>query len=194
MLALHHRQGASSPLASRLRRSLIWCALVCWVLPVVIGEKALAASRISDLHGDEDLVFFPSVAHRVRDGRGWECEVRGCVYEPEKRSLIVGLLREALELKHLEMTDREAAIFAERSRLFMVDNERGRTIIVRIGEREHVLGKSGPDGLFSGVISLSDREIGMSGARTIQFQAVLPAGKETPRFTLTLRAAIRSRS
>jgi phosphatidate phosphatase APP1 len=90
--------------------------------------------------------------------------------------LIVGLLRETLELKHVEMTDQEAATLGERARLFMVDNQRGRTIIVRVGEREHALGKSQPDGQFTGVIGLPDAELGTTGTRTAQIQAVLPAG------------------
>ena len=152
------------------------CALAAWAVSAALQGRALAATQTSDLHRDEEIVFFPSLAHRVRGGGGWECEIRGCVYEPEKRSLIIGLLRETLEFKHVEMTDQQAATFAERARLFMVDNQRGRTIVVRVGEREHALGKSRSDGQFSGVIRLTDAELGTTGTRTAQIQAVLPAG------------------
>jgi hypothetical protein len=162
-----------SSLTSHPWRLVIGCALAVFA---TLQGRALAVTRTSDLHRDEEIVFFPSLAHRVRGGGGWECEVRGCVYEPEKRRLIVGLLRETLELKHVEMTDQEAATFAERARLFMVDNQRGRTIVVRVGEREHALGKSRPDGQFSGVIRLPDAELGTTDTRTAQIQAVLPAG------------------
>src|ERR1035437_4136749 len=166
----------SSSLTTRPWRSLIGCALSAWAVFAALQGRALAVTQTSDLHRDEAIVFFPSLAHRVRGGGGLECEIRGCLYEPEKRSLIVGLLRETLELKHVEMTDQEAAIFVERARLFMVDNQRGRTIVVRVGEREHALGKSRPDGQFSGVIRLPDAELGTTGTRTVQIQAVLPAG------------------
>ena len=166
----------SSSLTSHPWRSLIGCALAAWAVSSALQGRALAVTQTSDLHRDEEIVFFPSLAHRVRGGGGWECEIRGCVFEPEKRRLIVGLLRETLELKHVEMTDQEAATFAERARLFMVDNQRGRTIVVRVGEREHALGKSRPDGQFSGVIRLPDAELGTTGTRTAQIQAVLPAG------------------
>jgi hypothetical protein len=165
-----------SSLTSQPWRSLIDCALVAWAVAAALQGRALAATQTSDLHRDEEIVFFPSLAHRVRGGGGWDCEIRGCVYEPEKRRLIVGLLRETLELKHIEMTDQEAATLGERARLFMVDNQRGRTIIVRVGEREHALGKSRPDGQFTGVIGLPDAELGTTGTRTVQIQAVLPAG------------------
>ena len=165
-----------SSLTSHPWRSLIGLALAAWAVSAALQGRALAVTQTSDLHQDEEILFFPSLAHRVRGGGGWECEIRGCVYEPEKRSLIVGLLRETLELKHVEMTDQEAATFAERARLFMVDNQRGRTIVVRVGEREHALGKSRPDGQFSGVIRLPDAELGTTDTRTAQIQAVLPAG------------------
>jgi phosphatidate phosphatase APP1 len=166
----------SASLTSHPWRSLIGCALAAWTISAALPGRALAVTQTSDLHRDEEIVFFPSLAHRVRGGGGWECEIRGCVYEPEKRSLIVGLLRETLELKHVAMTDQEAATFAERARLFMVDNQRGRTIIVRLGEREHALGKSRSDGQFSGVIRLPEAELGTTAITTAQIQAVLPAG------------------
>jgi Phosphatidate phosphatase APP1, catalytic domain len=163
----------SSLLTSHPWRSLIGCALATWTASVALQDRALAVTRTSDLHRDEEIVFFPSLAHRVRGGSGWECEIRGCVYEPEKRRLIVGLLHETLEFKDVELTDAEAAIFAERTRLFMVDNQRGRTIVVRVGEHEHALGKSRSDGQFSGVIRLTDAEVGTTGTRTAQIQALL---------------------
>jgi hypothetical protein len=166
----------SSLLTSHPWRSLIGCALAAWAVFAALQGRAPAVTQTSDLHRDEEIVFFPSLPHRVRGGGGWECEIRGYVYEPEKRSLIVGLLRETLELKYVDMTDQEAATFAERARLFMVDNQRGRTIVVRVGEREHALGKSRPDGQFSGVIRLPDAELGTTGTRTTQIQAVLLAG------------------
>ncbi len=90
--------------------------------------------------------------------------------------MVLGLLRGALDLKHIEMNDQEAATFAQRARLFMVDNERGRAIVVRVGERDHALGKSGPDGQFLGVIRLSDAGVATTAPRTAQVQAILPAG------------------
>ncbi len=136
---------------------------------------AMAAGPPSDLHRDEEIVLFPALAHRVGGGGEWECEVRGCVYEPEQRRLALALLREALELKHVEMTGPEAAIFAERARLFMVDHERGRRVVVRIGGGEYAVGKSRPDGQFAGVLRLPDAKVRAPGGGPVPVQAVLPA-------------------
>lgn len=156
-------------------RSVIRCSLAAWVITAVLQGTAIVWAQTSDLHRDEEIAFFPALAHRSSGGGGWECEIRGCVYEPEKRRLALALLREALELKHVEMTAPEAAVFAERARLFMVDNQRGRRIVVRIGMREHDLAKSWPDGQFAGVIRLPEAEVGATGGKTAQIQAVLPA-------------------
>lgn len=153
---------------SQMRRINI---IVC----LVLISTAMARGLTSDVHRDEEVVFFPALAHRTPGGAGWECEIRGCVYEPEKRRLTLALLREVLELKHVEMSASEAALFAERARLFMVDNQRGRRIIVRIGAREYALGKSRPDGQFAGVVRLSAAQGLASGGRSLEIQAVLPA-------------------
>jgi hypothetical protein len=166
----------SSPIATRRGRTLFGSFLAVGLATAALQGAAMAAPHASDLHRDEVIVFFPTLAHRVRGGGDWECEIRGCVYEPENRSLILGLLREALELKHVEMTEQEAAIFAQRARLFMADNQRGRRIIVRVGNREHAIGKSGPGGQFSGVIRLSDADVAVTVPETAQVLAVLPAG------------------
>jgi hypothetical protein len=164
-----------SPPIRRIVRLLVGCGLAIWASGAILHSVTVAAAQSSDLHHDEALVFFPSLAHRLGIGDGWECEVRGCVYEPEKRRLIIALLRQALELKHVEMTDQEASTFAERARLFMVDNERGRRIVVRVGKRDYILNESRPDGQFSGIIRVADADIGTAEDRMVRFHAVLPA-------------------
>ena len=145
------------------------------VVCLFLIATATAKSPTSELRRDEEIVFFPTLAHRVRGGSGWACEIRGCVYEPEKRRLAVGLLRELLELKDVEITRSEAALFAERARLFMVDHERGREVVVRIGGEDYALGQSGPDGQFAGVVRLPDAVGRARDGKTTQIQAVLPA-------------------
>jgi hypothetical protein len=98
------------------------------------------------------------------------------VYEPEQRRLAVALLREVLELKHVEMTPAEAALFAERTRLFMVDHQGGRKIAVSISGVEHALGSSGADGRFGGVVRLPAEKLRTGQDRLAQIQAVLPPG------------------
>ncbi len=151
---------------------------VLLLAPWLVGnmQRGAGASRVSDLHHDEQIVFLHGLGRRAPEGDGWECEIHGCVYEPEKRAISLALLREVLELKQIELTAPEAALLAERARLFMVDNERGRQIVVRVGGHEFALGKSKPDGHFAGSVRIPDAEPGLAGARTVQVEAILPAG------------------
>ncbi len=112
------------------------------------------------LKPDERIVFYPTIAQRIQGGSDWQVEIRGCVFEPEKRGLLTSALREALELKEMEMTSAEEKIFNERARLFLVDHERGKRVFIRCGETIYPAGKSGSDGLFLNQIRLQDEQRG----------------------------------
>ena len=123
----------------------------------LFGYCLHAEEKVTPLKSDEQLVFYPSVAKRVEGKTNlWHAEIRGCVFEVEKRSLLVAGFREALELKTEDMTSAESLLFSQRARLFLVDHERGKKIFIRLGTNEFFVGKSGADGRFSGQIIFSD--------------------------------------
>ncbi|MCA9636083.1 MAG: App1 family protein [Myxococcales bacterium] len=113
---------------------------------------ALAAAFVagegprSSLKSDEELRLFPALAVAAADG-GWDVDLRVWVYEPELGSWWRGLtldgLRRALELPRAAEA---SAIFQERARPFLVDNERGKAIVVRVGGADHVLALTAPNG------------------------------------------------
>lgn len=108
---------------------------------------AAAGSLISDLKSDEQIVFYPTLAAPATNG-AWEVHVHGCVFEVEKRHLSLAVLRGILRLDGVRLGDQESAIFKERGRLFLADNERGHRVVGRIGEAKFDLGKSAPNGHF----------------------------------------------
>lgn len=59
---------------------------------------ALAAQPPSDISRDEVVTFFPTVAWRVADDNDWRVEIHGWIYEPEPRTALLALMREALGL------------------------------------------------------------------------------------------------
>lgn len=135
--------------------------------------------EVSTVKRDQEIIFFPGTIHQTKDGKGWELELRGCVYEADKRRLALALLREVLHLDHVQMTAAENATFAERARLFMVDHERGRTVVARLGDFNFALDKSRPDGKFSGVIRLPTGAVTNLMTGRLSIQAVMP--KTDPR-------------
>ena len=112
------------------------------VTPAPIPVPAIAVTppsgRTSNLKTDEEARVFPAVGHL--DGDFWDLRVHAWVYEPEEdsssRAAAIEALRKALELPS---DAPEAAIFRARARAFLVDNESGKSLLVRIGGQEHEL-------------------------------------------------------
>lgn len=113
---------------------------------------------VSDLKSDEELRLLPAVA--VRDGDGWRVTLRAWVFEPEedgwfRGAAITGLVR-ALGLPD---GSESSEVFRRRARAFLVDNERGKRVVVQIGRKEHVLEATGPNGHSETVLRLEDADL-----------------------------------
>jgi phosphatidate phosphatase APP1 len=139
-----------------------------------------AAAQTSNLKHDQEVVFFPTLA--CRSGSNcWDLNIHGCVYEPDKRTVALALIRAALGLEHVSLTPAENKLFAERARLFMVDHKADKKIVVRIGDAEFTLPRTGANGDFSTVIQLSDAQVQNLRNLSAALQAVLPA-KDSRKF------------
>ena len=81
----------------------------------------LAVTRIgyaSELKPDERVVLYPALASRT--ATGWQLELHGIVFEPERRRLMMtAALRKAFDIDEESLTPAEAAIFNERCRYFL---------------------------------------------------------------------------
>jgi phosphatidate phosphatase APP1 len=131
-------------------------------------------AQVSNLKRDQEVVFFPALA--CRSGSNcWSLNIHGCVYEPDKRTIALTLIRAALGLEHVSLTREEDKLFAQRARLFMVDHKGGKKIVVKIGETEFTLPKTGANGDFSTVIQLTDAQVQKLRSLGSALQAVLPA-------------------
>jgi hypothetical protein len=145
-----------------------------------LAGSVAALAQTSDLASDEEIVFFPAVASELGDDKGWQVEISGCIFEPEQRRLGIALLRQTLDLNDVPLTESESALLVERARLFMVDNERGKRVAVRLGTHRLRLGRSAANGHFNGVFRLSEADFEkLLGSETnalgqLQFRAALP--------------------
>jgi hypothetical protein len=132
-----------------------------------------ANAQETNLKSDEKIVFYPSLAQRVPGETNlWRAQIRGRIFEPESRSLLMSGFREAIELQTDDLTAAETALFNDRARLFLVDHERGKKIFVRLGPNEIYVGESAADGRFGAEVFLRAAEL----AQPISFTAVLRAG------------------
>ncbi|MEQ2007985.1 MAG: App1 family protein [Limisphaerales bacterium] len=133
----------------------------------------MAAPRLpaADLRSDERVLFYPTVARRDAAGGEWRVPVHGLVFEPERRALTAAALRTALGLVAEPKDAAERKVFESRASAFLVDNERGKQISVRVGERMFPIGESAADGHVRGEFRLPDAD-----AKPVIFRAVTRAG------------------
>ncbi len=151
--------------------------ILCTAFLLALNSATAAEQApVSNLKADEEIVFFPAVAWSSPDGR-WHVPIQGCVWEPERRTVALALLKQSLRTGHVEMTPAEEAILAERARLFMVDHERRKRVVVQLGSERFVTGKTGADGWFRAEIMLSAEQVrALTGASGLGAPAPSPAG------------------
>lgn len=139
------------------------------VLVLILFAFSVRAEQTwTHLKSDEEIIFYPGIAQRVKGKTNlWRAEIRGCVFEPERRRLMVAGFRKAVELKSDDMTTAEAEVFSQRVRLFLVDHERGKKVFIRLGTNELFVGRSGADGRFAGEVTYTG---------DASFTAILSAG------------------
>lgn len=145
----------SDPTPTLCRLGTILMTLVAASLPVLAAED-------SPIKDDEVVVFFPGLGRPVSrsEEADWELQLRGWIFEPEKdswaRAGLMAALRESLGLDEGEA---RTALFDERGRKFLVDNERGKEIRVVLGKTAYTLGESAANGHFSGTVRIPADEL-----------------------------------
>ena len=117
------------------------------------------------------MLFYPTVAGRDAASGEWRVSVHGLVFEPERRALTAAALRTAFGLVAEPKDAAERKVFESRAKAFLVDNERGKQISVRVGGREFPIGESAADGHVRGEFVLPDAD-----AKPVTFTAVTRAG------------------
>jgi hypothetical protein len=111
------------------------------------------AQDVSEISSDERVVFFPTVSHLSQDGKSWVVPVHGWIFEPETDDALRDpAVREFRDRLGFDPADASTKLFEDRVRLFLVDNERGKRIVIRIAGETHELAPSGHDGHFGGTI------------------------------------------
>ena len=145
---------------------------------------------------DETVVFFPTESWQVEGGRAWMVHIHGWIFETEWRRNLLGPLYDALEDDDIvdveggadppdddEIT-RGRDTFIQRAAPFLVDNQRGKKIKIKLGERVFTLPPSAPDGHFEETLRFEASELeALRKAGTVRgdwlsYMAVLPEGDE----------------
>ena len=144
-------------------KHLAWVLSSLVILAAPVGrstQRHALGAETSPIRRDEVVVFYPTIGRQAADGSSWRLAIHGSIYEPEpdsaKRAALVAMLKRALDL---DMTPAEAKTFDRRVRRFLVDNERGKKISIRLGEKTRAAGRSEPNGHFSAEVQLTKVEV-----------------------------------
>jgi phosphatidate phosphatase APP1 len=124
---------------------------------IALGQAALTAGtcRASEIKSDERVVFFPTAARVADDGQAWLAPIHGWIFEPEANSLSRRPLKAALRAAIPGETTAPAnEILEQRLAPFLVDNERGKHVSIRVGSETYELPESQSDGHFTGEIRI----------------------------------------
>ena len=136
-----------------------------------IAASTTVAEPVTKLKGDETLVFYPAFLTWDGAGERWAGEIHGNIHEPADGAtaeLRLDALHALLEMSG-SLSPEEERHLRDRAREFLVDHERGKTIVVRVGTRVFQSTPSRPNGDFSVEVALDDVKIGDAPA----YEAVL---------------------
>lgn len=121
------------------------------------SHQFLKRTHIDD---DETVIFFPTYAYRPAGKPHWIVHVHGWIFDhgrgSELRKVLMKLLLRFLKLSRNQVN---AALEDGRAKGFVVGNERGKSVAIRMGERVHRLSKSRGNGHFQGTLELTEADI-----------------------------------
>ena len=161
----------------------VWFGVSLSLAIASVAEPTSAPARPSRIESDERVVFFDTYGYLSPTGDGWTLPIHAWIHEPEvsrvRRGLIAGILARKYGLR---TSDRTRGNFDARIGQFLVDNERGKRIHVRIGGREHALPESAPNGHSFDLVRMPRSHVdGLARDRRASYAAVL-AGDDGRRF------------
>lgn len=149
---------------------------MCGLLP--LGPASATQSGIAS---DEEVIFFNTAARLDTVAGQWVVPIHGWIFEPEtdsiRRMVVLAALREALDVDDEHAGEK---LFNRRAAAFLVDNESGKTLTLRVGDRTVTVGPSEQNGHLTGSIRLSLEEADRLsrrdkfGRQWIEFELVTP--------------------
>jgi len=104
---------------------------------------------ITNLKTDEHVLLFPTNATFDKATKQWELDIHGWVFEPERDSIWRnGLIKSLASFVDVEDDTEEKKRFEDRTSMFLVDNERNKSIVVEASQQYFTSPKTGANGHF----------------------------------------------
>ncbi len=129
--------------------------------------------RYSNIKSDENVVFFLTHASLNEESQAWRIPIHGWIYEPQnsrfRKEAFVKILKEKYGL---ETTPESEPRFNRLVNLLISDNERGKKIIIKLGEKIYSLPESEPNGHFKTILNIPVTELNLAGHSFVDFKAL----------------------
>ncbi|MCH2128050.1 MAG: DUF2183 domain-containing protein [Pirellulaceae bacterium] len=114
-------------------------------------------SQFSQIEPHERVVIYPSYGYLDRNECSWKITIRGAVYEPCEEDvrdrILVRMLSRAMTTNIHEL---QSEVFQQRVSSFLAQHERGKQIVIRVGDKRYRLrGRTRRNGHFRGILRLS---------------------------------------
>lgn len=172
-------EKGQAEMSQRISYLVLLLALLCCQDQVT----AAGAPAPSPIKSDEQVVFFPTRARQVDPApdSDWEVDIHGWIFEPGEPDPGPVLLKQLTGIDLEDLQPMELTLLKQRAAFFTVDNERGKAIPIRIGERVEVLPESEANGHFRGRIRLTSAEVHQiagEARKQLTYRAVMRPGDE----------------
>ncbi len=137
---------------NNFKKSLRYICLLLISIVVFLSQLSIASSEIK---ADETVIIFPSTGYLDQKTNHWIIPIHGWIFELENSSIwqssIIATLKNTLEL-----TDDENSYFKQRVQQFLVDNERGKKIHLKINDISFQSNSSRENGHFYAEMKLEN--------------------------------------
>ncbi len=137
------------PVKHLSKRQWALCALVAiWVglLAVPPSPEAFSLKR------DEEVILFNTSARKNTENNTWDIPIHGWIFERETGSIWRKAVADGLlDILELDSQVVHQELFRQRAQLFLVDNERAKTLQVRMADQVFDMNASAANGHFKGL-------------------------------------------
>ena len=169
-LAQGHSNTNRNTMRFQVIRSMILFLLFSfYALPMTYGS-------ISNLEKHESIIFFPTLGNLDRSINSWRIPIHGWVFEPVnsrvRKSALLKLLEKSVSI---DLSTDQKARFNKRIDPFLVDNERGKSIVIELLNEKFSLNQSKANGHFLDEVIIAQNSLNpQQQVDGIEFKAVLP--------------------
>jgi phosphatidate phosphatase APP1 len=136
----------------------------------------LHSHPVSEVEKDETIVFFNTSAWLDQQTEQWHIPIHGWIYEPEDSVIRKGIIADSLETVYgLSINTKSQTIFNQRINLFLADNERNKSIVIRFANHTYSLPVSKANGHFQAQLVVEAKIITSAKVKNqLNYEAVLP--------------------